>query len=117
MYVRLYNPHVWQSWGVTFIPVSSRSAEERALYALHFQQVFITACYFPPGGGYPKLTGVAWHRKWENFGLITSGEGLVRELVAHDRISLVSDGLQGSLTILVTYWLEISGCNREVTAS
>ena len=33
--------------------------------------------------------GVAWHSKWENFGLITSAEGLVRELVAYDKISLV----------------------------
>ena len=33
--------------------------------------------------------GVAWHSKWENYGLITSAEGLVRELVAYDKISLV----------------------------
>ena len=42
-----------------------------------------------PGGGYPKLMGVAWHTKWENFGLITSAEGLVRELVAYDKMALV----------------------------
>ena len=33
--------------------------------------------------------GVAWHTKWENFGLITSAEGLVREIVAYDKMSLV----------------------------
>lgn len=33
--------------------------------------------------------GVAWHSRWENFGLITSAEGLVRELVAYDKIPLV----------------------------
>ena len=33
--------------------------------------------------------GVAWHTKWENFGLITSAEGLVRELVAYDKMALV----------------------------
>ena len=43
------------------------------------------------GGVYPKLMGVAWHNKWENFGLITSAEGLVRELVAYDKIPLVSN--------------------------
>ena len=33
--------------------------------------------------------GVAWHTKWENFGLITSAEGLVREIVAYDKMALV----------------------------
>ena len=47
----------------------------------------INLCF--PGGGYPKLMGVAWHTKWENFGLITSAEGLVRELVAYDKMALV----------------------------
>ena len=50
---------------------------------IHWQQF--------PGGGYPKLMGVAWHNKWENFGLITSAEGLVRELIVYDKISLVNE--------------------------
>lgn len=57
---------------------------------IHDIRCMLHWCLIPvPGGGYPKLMGVAWHNKWENFGLITSAEGLVRELVAYDKMALV----------------------------
>ena len=60
---------------------------------MYMYSIVMTSCIYMylhyPGGGYPKLMGVAWHTKWENFGLITSAEGLVRELVAYDKMALV----------------------------
>ena len=52
--------------------------------------------------------GVAWHSKWENFGLITSAEGLVRELVVYDKIALVSP--QTELSGNVNTYLLAAAC-------